>query len=88
MKEIQVKATGGTVTHRQKSVMVKNRKRMQNYFNSKSLMLIKADPLTYLVSINRKLAKKLEIDEHVQIKLFPEVNAIIIGKNLPFPKQP
>ena len=85
MKELNVKAIDGKVTPRQKTVMIDNKKKMYNFFSSKSLMLIKADYDTYYISINRKLARKLDIKDSVQIKLFPDAHAIIIGKSLPFP---
>lgn len=47
MKKLNVKAIGGTVTPRQKVVMIDNKKKMYNFFNSKSLMLIKAKYDTY-----------------------------------------
>ena len=85
MKELKVKAIGGKVTPRQKTVMIDNTKKMYNFFSSKSLMLMKTGYDTYYISINRKLARKLDIKDSVQIKLFPDAHAIIIGKTLPFP---
>ena len=81
----QCKATGSFVSHRPRIVKVKDNKKLKSFFDSKSLSIIKADCNSYLLSINKKLAIKLGLNEYVQVKLFPEANALFIAKELPFP---
>ncbi|MBE6912544.1 MAG: hypothetical protein E7473_08470 [Ruminococcaceae bacterium] len=47
-------------------------------------MIVKADYNTYCLAINRKLARKLEIDDYAQVIQFPETNTLLIGKHVPF----
>ena len=80
------KATGSFISHRPKIVKVKDRKKLKSFFNSKSLMIVKADYNTYCLAINRKLARKLEIDDYAQVVQVPEAQTLFIGKRVPLAK--
>lgn len=73
------------VAHRPKIVSLTEQKEIYKFFDSKSITICKTDGCDAKLIINRKLANKLELDGNtVQVKRFPEMNAIIIGKKLPF----
>lgn len=80
------KATGSFISHIPKIVKVKDRKKLKSFFSSKSLMIVKADYNTYCLAINRKLARKLEIDDYAQVVQFPEAQTLFIGKRVPLAK--
>lgn len=89
MKKTQIKATGGVVKHRPKTISIKEPWQVEKHFDSKSIMVIKEND-NYFLSINRKLARKLDLDldrdETIQVMQFPEAKVLMIGKRMPFPK--
>lgn len=85
MKELTERTGDRVVAHRPKIVSLTEQKEINKFFDSKSITICKTDGCDTKLIINRKLANKLELDGNtVQVKRFPEMNAIIIGKKLPF----
>ena len=85
MEKTIEKASGGRIVHRPDIVSLSTQREVNKFFNSKSLTICKPVHGDAKLIINRKLAKKLELDgSNVKITLFPDISAVIIGKNIPF----